>query len=418
MEDEEKVIKDLLGKVKTQTEEMISKKGFITKEDQKEIEEKIKALEGIDAEGLKSLLNSDKGIMSIVQKMGAEITALKESGSNRNEDLSIRGQVAAWQLKHKDIIAKIKAGNKMDIPEFEFKAPNSPMTPSNTYNGSAYLPKPQFEAGVHEIRRVQPTFWDYLTKGRTSQAAYVWVNKTDAQGSAAFIGPGVAKPPVSFELTTEISNAKKIAASEKIAIELLDDIEGMTSFIENELRYKVLARLNTTLMTGVLSSTVPAGIQTISVGYTLSGVQAENPNNFDAIRAAVAQLRTGFFYGPITVFVNPVDAANMDLTKSTDGVYLLPPFSTANGQTVAGATIVEDNNVAVGFFQAAVLDLFKVLIYKDFRIAWGWENDDFTKNLVTVIGEVRLHSFHSNNDAGAFIYDSFEDVKAAIYTTS
>jgi len=417
MEDE-KVLQELLGKVKSQTEEMISKKGFLTKEDQKEIEAKVKALEGIDAEGLKSLLNSDKGIMSIVQKMGAEITALKENGNAKPEDYSVRGQVAAWQNKHKEIITRIKAGQKLDIPEFELKAPVSPMTPANTLNSSAYLPRPQFEAGVHDLRRVQPTFWDYLTKGRTSQASYVWVNKTNAQGSAAFIGPGVAKPPVSFELTTEISNAKKIAASEKIAIELLDDIEGMTSFVENELSYKVKARLNTTLMTGTLSSTVPAGIQTVSVAYTLSGVEAENPNNFDAIRAVVAQLRTGFFDGPITVFINPVDAANMDLTKSTDGVYLLPPFSTSNGMSVAGATIVEDNNVAVGFLQAAVLDLFKVLIYKDFRIAWGWENDDFTKNLVTVIGEVRLHSFHSDNDAWAFIYDSFEDVKAAIYTTS
>lgn len=414
MDEDEKVLKDLLGKVKSQTEEMISKKGFLTKEDQKEIEDKMKALEGIDIEGVKSLLNSDKGIMSIVQKQGAEITALKEAGNGKPEDLSIRGQVAAWQTKNKDVIARIKAGQKIDIPDFELKE-NSPMTPSNTYNSSAYLPKPQFEAGLHDLRRVSPTFWDYIPKGRTSQAAYVWVNKIDASGSAAFIGAGVSKPGISFELETEVSNAKKIAVSLKTAIELLDDIEGMTSFIEGELAYALKAKLNTTLMTGTLSSTVPAGISTVSVAYTLTGVETANPNNFDAIRAVVAQIRLGFFYGPITVFVNPVDAANMDLTKASDsGVYMLPPFSTANGQQVAGAVIVEDANIPAGYFQAAVLDLFKVLIYKDFRIAWGWENEDFTKNLVTVIGEMRVHSFHSDNDAGAFVYDTFANVISAI----
>ncbi|MEY4931157.1 MAG: hypothetical protein RI909_1881, partial [Bacteroidota bacterium] len=42
------------------------------------------------------------------------------------------------------------------------------------------------------------------------------------------------------------------------------------------------------------------------------------------------------------------------------------------------------------------------------------ENDDFTKNLVTAVAEMRLHSFHSANDEEAFVYDSFADIKSAI----
>lgn len=341
---------------------------------------------------------------------------------------SIREQVKSWQKRNKDVIQKIKDGQKMDLPPIEIRASRhelraaaSPMTPANTLTNTITVNAgvvPQFESGIHDIRRVKPTFWDYLPKGRTSSAAYSWVNKKkDADtGAAAFIGPGVAKPGASFKLEREVSNAKKIAVSDKLAIELLDDVEGMESYVKNEMVYQLRAKANTTLMSGALSSTVPAGIQTISTTYSLAGVETDNPNNFDCIRAAVAQLAVGHFGGlPVTVFINPVDAANMDLSKaSSSGVYLMPPFSTSDGKQIAGALVIEDNNIAAGYFQAACLDLFKCLIYKDMTINLGWENDDFTKNLVTYICEMRIHSFHSENDANGFIYDTFANVKALI----
>ena len=189
----------------------------------------------------------------------------------------------------------------------------------------------------------------------------------------------------------------------------------MYSFIKDELYYQVMIKVNTTLMTATASSTVPAGIQTLSVTYTLEGVEATNPNNYDAVRAAVAQLRSGFLVGPITGFIHPVDAANMDLAKANDsGVYVLPPFTTADGRTIAGALLIEDNNVAQGYLQIGFLDLYKIRIYKDFVVSIGWENDDFTKNLVTFVGEMRLHQYFSENHTGAFIYDTFENIKDAI----
>ncbi len=417
--EEQKLKDDVLLSIKTQTEAQLQ-----TRAKKEDIDAAITAamlqFKDIDLEGLRSMLKADTGVMKVLVDMGKKMTELEEKAGKKEDatNLSVRAQVEAWQKEHKDVISKIKAQGKDGLPALEIRVA-SPMTPANTYNGSAYLPQPQFEAGIHELRRVQPTFWDYLTKGRTSSAAYVWVNKKNPLGAAAFIGPGVAKPGVSFEIETEISNAKKIAVSEKVAIELLDDIDGMTSWITNELAYQLKKKLNTTLMTGVLSSTVPAGVQTFSTTYTTHGVYTSNPNNFDAIRAVVAQLRLGFFGGPsdgpIVVFINPVDAANMDLTKADDsGVYMLPPFSTQSGQIVAGARVVEDNNITAGYFQAMMIDLFKVLVYKDFTITWGLENDDFTKNLRTAIAEMRIHSFHSDVDELGFIYDSFATVKTAI----
>jgi hypothetical protein len=168
-------------------------------------------------------------------------------------------------------------------------------------------------------------------------------------------------------------------------------------------------------MTSAGSSTEPTGIQNLSTAYTLTSINTSNPNYMDAIRAAVAQLRSGWLQGAITVFINSIDAANMDLAKAdASGVYLLPAFVTANGRTIAGATIVEDNNVPVGYLQAAMLQYYRILIYQDFTVTWGWENDDFTKNLVTAVGEMRLHQFFNDQYTGAFLYDSFANIKTAI----
>src|SRR5690606_5459061 len=104
-----------------------------------------------------------------------------------------------------------------------------------------------------------------------------------------WIGPGVAKPGVSLELASEVSTAKKVAASEKVAMELLEDVEGFTSYIESELRFQVDKETNDVLMSHAGSATIPKGIQACSVAYTLVGVETSNPNYWDALIAIETQ---------------------------------------------------------------------------------------------------------------------------------
>lgn len=368
-----------------------------------------KELEDVKA-ALKAIPNNSElinNLKSEVEKANLAIKALSDrQAKEQKEDFA--SQIKSWKEKNKSALENIKSGTKAELEPLVIKV-NSPATPANTLNSSSYLPIPEIAPGATEIVRNSPTFADYLRWGRISSAVYVWVNKKNPEGAAGFIAPGVAKPGVSLELATETSNAKKIAVSSKSATELLEDIDGMATFIQQEMAYQLRIELNTKLMSGTASSTVPAGIQSLSTTYTLSGISTTNPNNYDCIRAAVAQLRSGSLNGNVTVFVNPVDKANMDLSKAiSEGQYLV-----INGEKVA-ATIVEDNNITVGYFQAAILDYYRVAVYKDFTITMGWENDDFTKNLVTWVGEMRIHQWFSENHTGFAIYDTFENVKEAI----
>lgn len=332
---------------------------------------------------------------------------------------SMRSQLGKWIDDNKVILAELRKGNMpSSLPELELRVPFT-MTVAATNSGSSIqLPNSgAIQGGVNDLNRTKPTFWNQLTKGRTKLNPYFWVNKTNKQGNATFIGEGVLKPLVSFELTVENSVPKKVAERFRVSTELLHDIDGMQSLIENEARFEVEVAANTAVLTGTASSTSPAGITTIASAFTLTTVDVQLPNNFDAIRAAVAQLQTLNFDRDIVAFVNPIDAAEMDMAKGTDGHYVLPPFISQNGTVIKGVRIIEDNNIAVGNLLIGDMSKYKILMYQDFFVRWGLDSDDFSKNLITMIAEMRFHQFFGANDAGAFIYDSFADIKAAIITT-
>jgi hypothetical protein len=380
-----------------------------------QVRDAMKPLEGLNFDKLREMLgDDDKGIRSIVLRMGEEITKLK--GVEKPQDFSIRAQVSAWQERNKEAIAKIKNGQKADLTPMEIRAADSPMTPTTVFTTTVTLgagPLIRNGSQVIDLLRIQPTLWDLLPKGSTNLETYTWVNKKvpASSGAADFLAPGGAKPKVSFTLETEKSNAKKVAVSMKVATELLEDVDGMTSYIEAELTYQLKFHINSILMgAAAASSTDPAGIRNYAVAYSLTGISTQNPNNWDAVRAVIAQIRASFIDGPILVAMNPVDVANMEMSKAISaGTYM-----GLNLRPIPGGFIVEDYNITAGDVLAFAVDALKTLIYKPFRIAYGWENDDFTKNLVTVIAETRFHQFHSDNHSAAFVYDQLADIKSAI----
>lgn len=396
-------------------------------------------LKDLPIEALRSLADEKTGVIKMITDQGLELQRLKNRKDEENPvDLSLRGQIKAWHESANEpefnadgteirnsgkrtvlqTIQELKMKKRADLRPFELqfskpelsvdmslRAVQSPMLPAGTLGGSAYLPVPQFLPGIVDVIRPTYTFWDAVKKGTSSSAVLVWVNKkVPAElGAAAWIAPGVYKPGISFTVNTQTSNAKKIAANEKVAVELLDDIDGFATWMTDELLYQVYQKASLTLMSATADSETPAGIQTLSVptAFAALGLYTDSPNNWDVIRSCVAQFRRANFTGyNVTTFANPIDVANMVMTKANNqGQTFIPPAT--------GSAIIEDNNLPVGYFQSALMDLYKISIYKGFSMMWGLENDDFTKNLRTVIGEMRLHQYFSENHTGAFIYDTW-----------
>jgi len=384
----------------------------------KEFETMSEAWKKFPVDNVRALCDDKTGVIARFAAIDAKMIELEQrAAASGGKELTLRGQIEKWQKDNKESLDGIRNKKKMNLEALEIRVANVPMLPSNTYVAGSVLPVPFYESTISDPVRPQPTFWDMLTKGSTDQSAYGWINKTNVQGAAGFVGPGVLKPAISFQLDTNISNYKKIAVTDKVAVELLWDVKGMETLIKDEIRYQILIKLNSALITNVGSATEPTGITNLSVAYTQTGIVTDNPTYMDALRAAVAQLRNGNIQGEITILINPVDSANMDMAKATDsGVYMLPSFVSANGKNISGATVIEDASIPVGSFLAGFLRYYRVLIFKPLFITFGWEMDDFTKNLITYLGEMAIHQFFNEQYTGAFIYDTFANVLAAIET--
>jgi len=406
-EDEKtKLLSEIQNKVRTELET----RGYQSKEDvQTIIDEHFK---GVELDALRKYKAEKEQLQTTIQTMAEKLDKLeKRAVPGKENRQSIADQFRAAIAKNKEKWEQFKRRDVLNF-EFEVRAPATMTIATNT-GGSTYIPVPDVELTVIQPNRPRP-FWASISNvGTTNRPAIVIVQKVNPEGEAAFIGEGEVKPLIDFNLATTRIDAKKVADKIKVSTEMLEDIDFMAAEIENELKYQIDIKTDTALLTGDGTGDNISGLDTFAGGYVLTSIETDDPNNADAIRAAIAQVRSLNYIANIVV-LNPIDAANMELEKATDGHYIIPPFRSADGTMISGVRAIEDNAIPVGSLLVGDMTRFRVRIYKAFTVSYGWVNDDFEKNLVTIIGEQRLMSWVASNETGAFVYDTFANIKAAI----
>lgn len=372
------------------------------KEGQKTEEEYLKSItdklkeQGFDADKIDKLEKAMK-------KQGADIVAMKEKPGNAGDNL--KEQLKTF-LTSDDFKSSIK---EKKVTGIEIKAATTIMTPNASTNAPHAL---RFEiiSGIQSAPRELNAIFPALYKGSTGSRTIIWINRVNEEGGAAFIAEGAIKPLKDWEYKEENSVAKKIAVSTKVSTEMLQDFEYMASEINRLLNRDLFEVIDLELLSGT-GGTSPTGILTVAGGYVSTGLDGTilMPNNADAIRAGILQLRL-LNYTPDVLFINPTDNAALDLTKSSTGNYIRIELDAIIGKL----RIIETTRVPVGKFLLMDTSKWDVKVYQDFRLEFGWENDDFRKNLVLVIAEMRIHSYQNSIDAGSVIFEDFATVRTAL----
>ncbi len=134
-----------------------------------------------------------------------------------------------------------------------------------------------------------------------------------------------------------------------------------------------------------------------------------DPNRIDALIAANTQLKSLNFAGNFVV-LNPIDADLMKLAKDDSGAYLLP----TDRQALAGYTVVESNDIPVGYFLLGDSTKTTIKDYQSLQIAMNYSGTGFADGVVTIRGTKRVLAYTKTQNQPAFIYDSFANVIAAI----
>jgi len=292
----------------------------------------------------------------------ALLAAIK-SGGRFAVSIAVKGPIAAY-LAQKDIL-NVSTG---------ISAPLSQMAVG-----------PRLPLGVRSL----------VPQGRTSAGAVEYVEETSFANNAAVVAEGAAKPKSDKVFTVRSQIVRTIAHYFKASKQTLEDLPYLQTQIENNGIYGVQLVEDNELLNG---SGVPPhlqGFMTVATAAPAPAVPAvgEPANTLvDALGVAVFDLAAKG-YLPDGAVLNPADWGTVAMVKNAQGNYVFAnPLDYTSGGRVWGARLVLSANQAAGnFLVGAFQGNSQILDREDVNVQVATQNeDDFIKNMVTVLVEERL----------------------------
>lgn len=195
---------------------------------------------------------------------------------------------------------------------------------------------------------------------------------------------GAAKAAVRPTFSLIVETAATIAGYTKISKQALNDSNELAMAIDVTLRRSIATALDTYLTGGTWGGA--AGLLAHATAYT----SAVYTGLADAVSEGVATMQTAGF-NPDVVAISPDDWLGIVVAKASgSGEYLSGAYLQALPESLRGLRRVLSPTVTAG--KAMLLDSSQVelLIVEDMAIEIGTDADDFTKNIRTVLAEMRV----------------------------
>lgn len=251
---------------------------------------------------------------------------------------------------------------------------------------------------------------DLISPGQMDGNTLEYVKETGFTNGAAAVGEGAAKPESDIKLDLVTTSAKVIAHWMKASRQVLSDISQLRSMIDERLLYGLKYVEEQEILNGDNTGQHLNGIVTQATAYA-APIALADLNIIDVLRLAMLQASLAEY--PATGHVlNPIDMASIETLKDGEGRYIIGnPQGTIN-KTLWGLPVVETQAMTVRKFLTGAFKLGAQLFDRwDARIEAGFVNDDFIKNLSTILGEERLALAVYRPEA--FIYGDFDTALAA-----
>ena len=412
---EEQLLEKIKGDVKSQMEDFKTNlPEYVTESD---LEKKLEIINqsikdvGKDEE-LKTQFNE---LQKTVQEYGLELKKLNDK-EPEEKHIPLEQKVSDILRKNTDELALFKTTDKKDRGlALNLKA---------TVQRSAVSSNTQAHRvdGIGEIQRRKVFMRDLFTPGRIAPNNHGSIRYVDQQAitdGATNITEGNAYPTTSDISWIERSiNIQKVGDSIKATRESMDDIDYVESQINNFLMKNVELRVDAQLLSGTGVAPQLKGVQTSATAFAAGGYATSVQDAQLADLAAIigAQIMTGTNYMPNAILMHPEDMVKrFMLVKDAENEYIKVPFAinTPDGLTIiANMVVVANSGVTQNTLYVGDFKTGTVYSSDEVQIEFGFENDDFTKDLVTIKARERMALLIRIVDNGAYRYVS--DIGAAL----
>lgn len=347
-----------------------------------------------EMETLKSLNEKSSEIEKSIAKLEGKYEAMNERAVEKGVSPKSIGEQAIKGIK--DQLELVKSGKSITL---DVKS----TTINGDYTGNIALSV--LDPEVDRIARQRVLLQNVVNRGTTTSKFVTYIQQT-LQSSADYVAEAGLKPTGELKYQEVSKEVKKIAGVIKVSKEMLADLP----FMQNEINTDLMASVSDDLENGILNGTGVGsqleGMLTLSSTFA-AGTFANtiiNANLHDVIRVACANIEAAKF-APTHVVLNPIDVARLQLTKTTSGEYAYPIFYVDNltGQPrIANLTVVSTTWIAAGTFLVGDMSKDNLRMRESMNLTFGYENDDFTRNMISIICETRAVNYIKVNQLGAF----------------
>jgi HK97 family phage major capsid protein len=241
------------------------------------------------------------------------------------------------------------------------------------------------------------TLLDYFPKVSVNTANIVLVDETSEDGAVTEVVQGDAKPQLDNDFDAIAPAMKKIAAYCKVSTEMLEDIGYIYTKIENTLKRRLKNKISDLFMADLISATPTYSSADLTAGTTGTMVK-------DILPAVTADMENLGGYDMKLWLLNQPDYAKLFVEAGQNYLWY----------ALNNPKIMNSSDVTAGNIVGLDPSVFPLYVYKDIGIEMGYEQDDFSKNLVTIRCEARVTWNFTGNCLSGIYNESIADTLTAI----
>ncbi|EJF91676.1 phage major capsid protein [Bartonella tamiae] len=294
-------------------------------------------------------------------------------------------------VENEEFKAMAASPNMKSTYSMSVKADITSVNDGNAGSAGAAI-APNRLSGIQTLPQQRLTIRNLLSAGRTNSPLIQYVQETGFTNSTAPVKEGELKPQSDIKLADKDVGTKVIAHWMRATKQILSDFPQLRSFIDERLIYGLKLVEEKQLLNGDGTGENLHGIIPQATQYNApQGLTSPTPvTGIDVLRIAMLQAALAEY--PATGHVlNPIDWTSIELLKDTQGRYIIGnPQGTLN-PTLWSLPVVTTQAIEVNKFLTGAFALgAQIFDQWNSRIEVGFQNDDFTRNKVTILGEERL----------------------------
>lgn len=242
-----------------------------------------------------------------------------------------------------------------------------------------------------QVLNIESLFGRLTVGGSAYQYVKYGYTTTDTATGPAVVAEGAAKPEANYAGSIQTGTVKTIAAWTKMTEQMIADDANIVSFINADMQYQLNKVIDYQIVRGTGSGQLKGLNQSGNYTDYITGSGFTTGDTvIDLVLKVSAQMRAANINN-ITLLLNPVDWVKVLTAKNVNKDYLIPGIVDIPTQRIWGIPVILSGSVEAGKFHMG--DFFaggKIIERSGIAVEMDREQDDFTKNLMTLRVERRM----------------------------